>query len=571
MKTESFNLSKNIITLLEKNGIITATPIQKKIIPAILEGRDVLAQSETGSGKTISFAIPIIEQIQTKDDLCALILVPTRELCTQVTEEFVKFSQGKRLGITAVYGGVSIENQIRKLRKTNIIIATPGRLIDLINRQTMHLDKIKFLVFDEADRMLDMGFIHDIEIILKRLPKNLQTMLFSATVSKEITELSKKYLKNPIYVILKSSLDPKFLQQTYYQTTPDQKIPLLIHLLKKERDLSLIFCNRKHITSKLADKLTRYGIQAKCLHGDMSQNQRERVTSDFRNKRFNILIATDVASRGLHIEDITHVYNFEIPKDVDSYTHRVGRTARAGKKGNAISLVTNGEEQKFFKQILFNYRGNITLKTVSPDLLPKIEVQTSDRKRTKEKFRHRDDKPFGKKEKSKYRGEEKTGSFRKEKFRHRDDKTFEKKEKSKYRGEEKTGSFRKENFRHRDDKTFEKKEKSKYGREVNTGSLRDEKKKSFKNNKFKNWGKNKPDYFGKKRSDSWDESLSLILSEKKITPADKNQPKIYSDNKSGTNRKNKQEFFGKRKSNSWEDRKPKFWSEGKSNKRLRKK
>ncbi|MCX6164736.1 MAG: DEAD/DEAH box helicase [Ignavibacteriae bacterium] len=165
MKTESFKLSKDTIALLEKNGIIIATPIQTKIIPAVLAGKDVLAQSETGSGKTISFAIPIIEQIQAADNLVALVLVPTRELCMQVTNEFIKFSQGKRLGVTAVYGGVSIDNQIRKLKKTNIIVATPGRLIDLIDRKTMHLDKIKFLVFDEAYRMLDMGFIHEMKLI----------------------------------------------------------------------------------------------------------------------------------------------------------------------------------------------------------------------------------------------------------------------------------------------------------------------------------------------------------------------------------------------------------------------
>lgn len=401
MKTESFKLSKNMINLLEKSGITIATPIQKKIIPMVLGGRDVLAQSETGSGKTISFAIPIIEKTQVKDNLCALILVPTRELCMQVANEFIKYSHGKNLGITAVYGGVSIENQIKKIKRTNIIVATPGRLIDLIERRIAYLDKIKFLVFDEADRMLDMGFVHDIEKILKHLPGNIQTMLFSATVSKEITELSKKYLNNPVQVILKSSIDPEFLQQTYYMTTPNQKLPLLIHLLKKERDLTLVFCNRKRSTSKLAGKLTGFGIQAKCLHGDLSQSQRERVSSDFRHKRFNILVATDVASRGLHIEDISHVYNFEIPKDVDSYTHRVGRTARAGKKGEAISLVTNGEEQKFFKQILFNYHGRIVLKTVSDTLLPKIENQKQEGSKQHGQFRGRKERQFRKKWKEK--------------------------------------------------------------------------------------------------------------------------------------------------------------------------
>lgn len=371
MKSESFKLSKPMVDLLERYGITIATPIQEQIIPAIVAGRDILAQSETGSGKTISFAVPIIEKINRTEGLTALILVPTRELCVQITGEFSKFSSGKHLGVTSVYGGVSIENQIRKLRKTNIVVATPGRLLDLLERRALRLDKINFLVFDEADRMLDMGFIKDIERILKLMSQKRQTMLFSATVSKEIVRLSHKYLNDPVNVKLDSAVKPEFLYQTYYQTTPEAKLPLLVYLLKHERDLALVFCNRKYTTSKLAKKLSEQGVKAECLNGDMSQSQRERVTAAFRHKKINVLIATDVASRGLHIEDISHVYNYEIPKDVDSYTHRVGRTARAGKKGEAISLVTGGEEQKFFKQILFTYRGVIKLKSVETADLPK--------------------------------------------------------------------------------------------------------------------------------------------------------------------------------------------------------
>jgi len=610
MKTESFNLSKNTLALLEKNGIITATPIQKKIIPAVLAGRDVLAQSETGSGKTISFAIPILEQIQTGDGLLALILVPTRELCNQVTDEFIKYSQGKRLGITAVYGGVSMDNQIRKIRKTNVIIATPGRLIDLIDRNVIHLDKIKYLVFDEADRMLDMGFIHDIELILKHMTQKLQTMLFSATVSKEIAILSKKYLFNPVHVILESSIDPAFLHQTYYQTTNDQKLPLLIHLLKQERDLTLVFCNRKHITAKLADKLTKFGIQAKCLHGDLTQGQRERVTSDFRNKRFNILIATDVASRGLHIEDITHVYNYEIPKDVDSYTHRVGRTARAGKKGDAISFVSKGEDQKFFKQILFNYRGSITLKTVDPSLLPKVESSSSDKRRSKERYQsrddkpfrrddkpfRRDDKPFGRDDRTRFGGDERKRDFRKDEKpgfgrddRKRDfrksekpkfgsderKRDFSKSEKPKFGGDERKRDFSKSekpkfggDERKRD---FPKSEKPKFGGERKKRDFGKGREKSRGENKFITWGKEKPEYSGKRKSDSWDETITLHSGEFNTSSPDRNKSKNYSEDKSNLKSNSKTSFFGKKKSGSSEDRKPKFWSEGKSNKRRDKK
>lgn len=378
MKSEALALSKPMISLLEKNGITTPTPIQLELIPAIMAGRDVLAQSETGSGKTLSFAIPIIEKMQRKDGLKALVLVPTRELCTQIATEFVKFSQGKSLGITSVYGGVSISNQVKKMKSTNIIIATPGRLLDLLERKAVSLGEIQYLVFDEADRMLDMGFIKDIERILKHVPAIRQTVLCSATVSREISHLSQKYLRNPKTVALASEVKPEFLRQTYYQTNSEQKMPLLIELLKHDRDLALVFCNRKHITAKLAKKLSAQGVHARCLNGDMSQPQRERVTADFRLKKFSVLVATDVAARGLHIDNITHVYNYEIPKDVESYTHRVGRTARAGKRGEAISLVASEEERKFFKQILFTHKGIITLKTVDAHSLPEIAKQSSE-------------------------------------------------------------------------------------------------------------------------------------------------------------------------------------------------
>jgi ATP-dependent RNA helicase DeaD len=372
MQFDAFPLGKQLLQLLKKNGIETPTPVQEKILPLLFEGRDVIAQSETGSGKTLSFALPLIELIDRKDGISALILAPTRELAVQITNEFIKFSQGKHLGVTPIYGGVSINNQIKKIDRTNIIVATPGRLIDLVNRGNLRLSTIRFLVFDEADRMLDMGFLPDIERIVRMVPTARQTMLFSATVPKEIIEISRKYLKNAAEVRLASEVQPEFLHQTYYHTNQQERLPLLIHLLQHERDLSIVFCNRKHVTAKIAKRLTKYGVAARCLHGDMSQSQRERATADFKHKKFTILVATDVAARGLHIDDITHVYNYEIPRDVESYTHRVGRTARAGKKGEAISLVATEEERKFFKQILFTYEGNIALKHVDAGKLPVI-------------------------------------------------------------------------------------------------------------------------------------------------------------------------------------------------------
>ncbi len=362
MKSQSFVLSDQITNLLEAQGITVATPVQEQIIPAISAGRDVLAQSETGSGKTLSFAIPIIEQLKRRDGLKALVLVPTRELATQVSGEFIKYSAGKHLGIVPVYGGVSINTQASKLRQANIIVATPGRLIDLLNRNMLKLGSIKYFVCDEADRMLDMGFIRDVERIAAKLPADHQTLLFSATVPKEIEKLAARYLHNPKNVRFASTVKPIFLRQVYYRVSPEAKLDLLADLLERERHLAIVFCNRKHITKKISKKLTAIGIEARALNGNMSQPQRERVTEDFRREKFTVLVATDVAARGLHIDDVSHVYNYEIPKDVESYTHRVGRTARAGQKGEAISLVATEEEKKFFKQILFKYSGQITLK-----------------------------------------------------------------------------------------------------------------------------------------------------------------------------------------------------------------
>ncbi len=362
MKSQSFVLSDEITRLLEAQGITTATPVQEQIIPAISGGRDVLAQSETGSGKTLSFAIPLIEQIKRRDGLKALVLVPTRELATQVAGEFIKYSAGKHLGILPVYGGVSINVQASKLRQANIIVATPGRLIDLLNRKALKLDTVKYFVCDEADRMLDMGFIRDVERIASKLPEDHQTLLFSATVPTEIEKLASRYLRNPKNVRFAATVKPIYLKQIYYRVSSDRKLDLLADLLEQDHHLAIVFCNRKHITVKVAKKLTAIGIQARALNGNMSQPQRERVTEDFRREKFTVLVATDVAARGLHIDDVSHVYNFEIPKDVESYTHRVGRTARAGQKGEAVSLVATEEEKKFFRQIQMKYRNDITLK-----------------------------------------------------------------------------------------------------------------------------------------------------------------------------------------------------------------
>lgn len=361
MKSPHLHLSNEMIAVLQRHGITTPTPIQQEVIPAILEGRDVLAQSETGSGKTLSFAIPIIERVKPSAGIQVLVVCPTRELAVQIAGEFKKFSEGRHLGITPIYGGTSIGAQARQLVRTHIVVGTPGRLLDLLERSLLDLRTVNTVVLDEADRMLDMGFIKDIDRLLRAVPKQRQTLMFSATIAKEISTLSRKYLHSPKQVEMASEVKPEFLRQTYFQTTPAQKFHLLVHLLKEERDLALVFCNRKHVTANIARQLARAGLHARCLNGNMNQRQRDRTTADFRAKKFTVLVATDVAARGLHIDDISHVYNYEIPRDVETYTHRIGRTARAGNLGEAISLVATGEERSFFRRILFAHKGNIAL------------------------------------------------------------------------------------------------------------------------------------------------------------------------------------------------------------------
>jgi ATP-dependent RNA helicase DeaD len=438
---ESLSISRPLISVCARHGITTPTPIQEQLIPLITSGRDVLAQSETGSGKTLSFALPLIDAMHRRDGLLALVLAPTRELALQIANEFIKFSSGKHLGITPVYGGVSINEQVKRLRTTNIIVGTPGRLVDLLNRGTLHLDTVRFLIFDEADRMLDMGFLPDIERIVKHVPTQRQTLLLSATLPKEIIQISQKYLTDPELVELQAAVKPEFLRQTYYQSTPELRLPLLIHLLKAERDLALVFCNRKHVTSKVAKRLTANGVHARCLHGDLSQSQREKVTAGFRQKQFNVLIATDVAARGLHIDDITHVYNFEIPRDVDSYTHRIGRTARAGKQGEAISIVSTSEERQFFKQILFTYGGQITLKSVSNSDLPELAEQKGEqhtrtqRHQPREQQHQRGEQPHPRGEQQHHRGEHQPREqHRKREDRHRRDEKRHGQSRTQHRG-----------------------------------------------------------------------------------------------------------------------------------------
>lgn len=334
-------LNKKIVSALTEMGFEEPSPIQSKTIPLVLEGKDVIGQAQTGTGKTAAFGIPIIEKLGEGRSPQALVLTPTRELAIQVSEELAKIGKLRRVKSLPIYGGQAIERQIRALNfGVQIVIGTPGRLLDHIHRKTINLENIKTLVLDEADEMLDMGFIEDIEVILQHLPQETrQTMLFSATMPEAILRLASKYMKNPLTVtVSKEQLTVPLIDQFYYETR--DKVESLCRVLDAENTGKLIiFCRTKKGVGDLVSTLQARGYMVDGLHGDLSQSQRERVMKKFRDGSLEILIATDVAARGIDIENITHVVNFDIPQDPESYVHRIGRTGRAGKKGIAFTFI----------------------------------------------------------------------------------------------------------------------------------------------------------------------------------------------------------------------------------------
>lgn len=341
------NLSRHVLKDLEYHGLEKPMPIQNRAIPLLLKGCDLIAEAKTGTGKTLAFAIPIVERIDySRREVQALVLTPTRELAHQVADEMRKVGHKKRVHVAAVYGGTSISGQARILEKgVNVVVGTPGRLIDLIERRILGLDRVNMLVLDEADRMLDMGFIDDIRRIMSFIPSRRQTMLFSATIPEKIRELARSVMQNPELISIDSDeLTVEEIEQYYYEIPQKEKFKTFVRILKSEQPRSaIIFCNTKRWTETLSRLMNQRGFYCKALHGDLSQNQRDRVIEGFRKKRFKFLVATDVAARGLDIDDISHIFNYDIPKDPDSYIHRIGRTGRVGKKGKAISLISSGE------------------------------------------------------------------------------------------------------------------------------------------------------------------------------------------------------------------------------------
>jgi ATP-dependent RNA helicase DeaD len=355
LKFEELNLSKEIERAIADMGFEEATPIQSSAIPVMLSGKDIIGQAQTGTGKTASFGIPIIESIDAHlKKVQAIVLCPTRELAIQVSEEIGELLKYKKnIKIVPIYGGQSIDRQIRSIQSgVQIVIGTPGRVIDHINRGTLKLDNVKIVVLDEADEMLDMGFRDDMEMILKQVPKERQTVMFSATMPKQILDLSKKYLKSPehIKVVHKEMTVPN-VHQYYIELKPSMKLEALTRLIDIHNPkLSLVFSNRKKSVDELVSHLQARGYSAEGLHGDMKQMMRDRVMSKFRSGKLEVLVATDVAARGIDVDDIDAVFNYDMPQDDEYYVHRIGRTARAGRAGQAFTFVV-GKEFRTIKEI----------------------------------------------------------------------------------------------------------------------------------------------------------------------------------------------------------------------------
>ena len=375
-----------LLQSIEELGFEEPTAIQEQAIPLMLRGVDVIAQAQTGTGKTAAFVLPIIQRLEPAARRPqALILAPTRELAVQVAEATFRMGKHKRVTVVPVYGGQPIERQLRALRQgVHIVVGTPGRIMDHIRRGTLALDEIKTVVLDEADEMLDMGFIEDIEFILQQAPVARQTALFSATIPPRIAQLAQNYMREPVRVaIAAETLTVPQIRQTYYEVLGRNKVDALSRILDMEEPAStIVFTRTKRDADEVAESLQGRGYSAEALHGDLSQAQRERTLGRFRRGQVEILVATDVAARGLDIEDVSHVINYDVPYDPESYVHRIGRTGRAGRSGEAVTLVTPRDRRML--RIIERVIG----KRITPMRLPTVaDVAARRREAYKESIR----------------------------------------------------------------------------------------------------------------------------------------------------------------------------------------
>ncbi|MEJ6400173.1 DEAD/DEAH box helicase [Nicoliella lavandulae] len=347
MKFRDLGLSKDLLQAVEKAGFTEATPIQADTIPLILEGHDVLGQAQTGTGKTAAFSLPILDKIDLDDpNVQALVVSPTRELAIQTQREMNRFGRVEGAKVQAVYGGADIRQQIRNLKKhPQVVVGTPGRILDHINRRTLKLSNVKFLVLDEADDMLDMGFLDDIESIIKALPTERQTLLFSATMPDKIKRVGVQFMNQPKQIKIKAKeLTTDLVDQFYVRSKEAEKFDLMTRFFDVQAPkVTIVFCRTKRRVDEVSRGLIACGYPAAGLHGDLTQKRRSQIMREFRDGKISILVATDVAARGIDVSGVTHVYNYDIPQDPESYVHRIGRTGRAGKHGVSLTFVEPNE------------------------------------------------------------------------------------------------------------------------------------------------------------------------------------------------------------------------------------
>ncbi len=347
-KFRNLGFCEEILKVLKELKFEKPSEIQEKSVPLVVAGKDVIACASTGSGKTLAFGSGIIQNVEVGKGVQALVLTPTRELAQQVKESLQLFGRYKDLNICEVYGGVSYNPQVRDIKNSEVVVGTPGRILDHIGQRTLSLDKISMLVLDEADRMLDMGFIKDIRKIISFCNPNRQTLLFSATITPEIAKISKDFMKDAVEVSAEKNVDPTKLKQVYYDVMDHDKFSLLTHLIKSDSSkLVMVFCNTKRNVDFIAYNLKQNGVKALAIHGGHSQNKRTDTMDQFKDMNFQVLVCTDVAARGLDIKNVSHVYNYDSPVETSQYVHRIGRTARAGKEGIAITILGSRDYENF--------------------------------------------------------------------------------------------------------------------------------------------------------------------------------------------------------------------------------
>lgn len=371
--------------ILKKIHFDEPSEIQERTIPEILQGRDVIGGSATGSGKTLAFAVGILQHTTPRKGIQALVLTPTRELAQQVAGVIEQFSTGHK--VVTIYGGVGINPQIHKLRTADVVVGTPGRTLDHLRQGTVNFSKVEVLVLDEADQMLDMGFIDDVNKIISQCKQKRQTLLYTATLAPEIERITKKYMVDPVKVLAQDRVDPTKLTQVYYDVKQNMKFSLLVHLLKSEkRDLVMVFCNSRRSVDFVAKNLKNNGLQATSIHGGLTQKQRDDVLDRFHQHKVFVMVCTDVAARGLDIPAVSHVYNYESPREPNQYLHRIGRTARAGADGIAINLVADGDHEAFSRVL---YHTGVKVRKMERPHVEMVNVERASRRNDMDRGRAR--------------------------------------------------------------------------------------------------------------------------------------------------------------------------------------